>query len=103
MVTTMYSNKIFKKEAINQSIKDNSIINKKLIDKLKSLYNIREYNSAISRLFGDSDIRMTKLTVFQANMLIVHAKLLNTPVKKEIGKDKKNIKPYINIWNTLER
>lgn len=107
MVTTMHSKEIYiKREAIDQSIKDNSTINKGLIDKLKSLYNVREYNSAIRRLFDDPDILMTKLTVFQANMLIAHVKLLNTPVKNERGKDitpKKNIKPYINIWNTLEK
>lgn len=108
MVTTMYSKKIhIKKETTDQSIKENSPISKELIDKLRGLYNVREYNDATSRLFGDSDIRVTKLTVFQANMLIIHSKLLKTPVKKKRGKDitpkKKNINPYINIWNTLEK
>lgn len=103
MGIVMYSKIIqLKKEGIDQSIKDNSPIGKRLIEKLRALYDLREYSAAINYLFGDSSILVTELTVFQANMLITHAKLLNISVKEKEGSERKNIKPYRNIWNTLE-
>ena len=106
-VIIMYSKKIYlKEEAVEQSIIDNSSISKELIDKLRNLYNLREYSAATEYLFGDSNILVTELTVFQAKMLITHAELLNTVIKEKKGKDitpKKSIKPYRNIWSTLEK
>ena len=108
MVTTMNSKKKYleKEKIINQSIINNSPVSNKIIDRLRDLYSLRGYSSATAHLFGDSNILVTELTVFQANMLITHADLLNTIIKEKKEKGitpKKNIKPYINIWNTLER
>lgn len=107
LVTIMYSKKIYLKEDdIKKTTTDNSLVSKEVVDQLRGLYGVMEYNAATELVFGDPYIIVTKLTVFQAKMLVTHAKLLNTVIKEKRGKDitpKKNIKQYRDIWNTLEK
>lgn len=106
-VIIMYSKKVpLKERFIKQPIISNSPVSKDLIDKIRELYGVMEYNTATECLFGDPNIVVTELTVFQAKMLITHAELLSTVIKEKREKDitpKKNIKPYRDIWNTFER
>jgi len=103
----MYSKKIhLKKEDVEQSVIDNSPVSKEVIDQLRGLYSTMEYNAAIKHLFDKPHIIITGLTAFQAKVLIAHAKLLDMVTKKKKEKGitpNKSIKPYKNIWNTLEK
>lgn len=103
----MYSKKVPLEEGfIKQSIISNSTVSKDLVDKIRELYSVIDYTDATKYLFGDPNIVVTELTVFQAKMLITHAELLSTVIKEKREKDitpKKNIKPYRDIWNTFER
>lgn len=106
-VIIMYSKKVPLEEGfIKQSIISNSTVSKDLVDKIRELYSVIDYTDATKYLFGDPNIVVTELTVFQAKMLITHAELLSTVIKEKREKDitpKKNIKPYRDIWNTFER
>lgn len=95
-------NKYFtNKPNIKQSVLNNSPVSKNLIDKLTELYDPIEYSKATKYLFGNPSMVITKLTEFQAELLIVHA-IASSPVAEKKEK-KKPIKPYKNIWKTLER
>ena len=103
----MYSKKIYlKEEAVKKSVIDNSPVSKEVIDQLRGLYSAMEYNAATKYLFGEPHIIVTGLTTHRANMLIAHAKFLSIATKKKKEKDitpNRSIKPYRNIWNTLEK
>lgn len=106
-VIIMYSKKVPLKEGfIKQSIISNSPVSKDLVDKIRELYSVMDYSTAVEYLFGNHNIAVTELTVFQAKMLIAHVALLSTVIKEKREKGitpKKNIKPYRDIWNTFER